>query len=187
MPWAAGTPAQPGQFWNNAPARGDGTVALVPALGLGDVLDSLGSVDVALLKTDMQGADFGAVASAGTRVRRIAWLLTELWVDNVRTYAGFNNDLCRDWLPHMAAHGFSLVGLDCGGALADLPSWRRARRRVDGRRRGVLCCQPRRAPQPDGGPARGTRSGPATAPPATHRPCHRAFAAWQTSGGLAWA
>ena len=143
-----GTPAQPGQFWNNAPARGDGTVALVPALGLGDVLDSLGSVDVALLKTDMQGADFGAVASAGTRVRRIAWLLTELWVDNVRTYAGFDNDLCRDWLPHMAAQGFSLVGLDCGGALADLPSCGGAPAdawTAD----GAACCAANRAEHPN--------------------------------------
>ena len=143
-----GTPARRGQSWNNAPARGDGTVALVPALGLGDVLDSLGSVDVALIKTDMQGADFGAVTSAGARVRRVAWLLTELWVDNVRTYAGFDNDLCRDWLPHMAAHGFSLVGLDCGGSPADLPSCGGAPAdawTAD----GAACCAANRAEHPN--------------------------------------
>ena len=75
-------------------------------------------------------------------------MLTELWVDNVRTYAGFNNDLCRDWLPHMAAHGFSLVGLDCGGALADLPSCGGAPAdawTAD----GAACCAANRAEHPN--------------------------------------
>lgn len=126
-----GTPAAAGQFWNNNPDRGDGESAIVATLALGTILQDLkhAGVEVALLKTDMQGADFGAVKSAGASVRQVAWLITEMWVDNLQTYNGLENDFCRNWWPHMIKLGFELRGLECSkfpscGGL-DLAEWSR--------------------------------------------------------------
>ena len=103
--------------WNDDASRGDGSAHVVPLLPLAQVLGSLPhGVELSLIKTDMQGADFGALRSVGrAALRRAQWLWTEMWVDNVRTYAGADNDFCRDYLPLMRAWGFKLVQLKCEG------------------------------------------------------------------------
>lgn len=100
-------------FWNNNKTRGDGVASIVPVLSFRTVLDAIPyDVGTPYLKTDMQGADFEAIASVPHAVlRRIPHLLTEVWVANTRSYAGFENDLCRDWMPHMDAAGYRLVYL----------------------------------------------------------------------------
>ena len=89
--------------------RGDGSQVVVPVLSLQNTLASIRE-DVFFLKTDMQGADFGAVSALDRfHLRRLAFLATEVWAEGARTYSGVRNDLCRDWAPFMARAGFVLV------------------------------------------------------------------------------
>ena len=95
--------------WNANATRGDGSQVVVPVLSLQNTLASIRE-DVFFLKTDMQGADFGAVSALDRfHLRRLAFLATEVWAEGARTYSGVRNDLCRDWAPFMARAGFVLV------------------------------------------------------------------------------
>ena len=104
-------------FWNDNKTRGDGRQVVVPVLSLKTVLSSLPlRVEVPYLKTDMQGADFAAIESllghdlkGINMLRRIPYILTEVWLQNEQSYLGFHNDLCRNWLPLMDAAGYKLV------------------------------------------------------------------------------
>lgn len=71
------------------------------------------TVDIAFLKSDIQGDDFEAIQSIGNDLLRIKWLSTEVWHHNLQSYKGVHNDFCRDWLPHLTALGFSVraIGL----------------------------------------------------------------------------
>ena len=88
----------------------DGTEMLVPVLTLDVIMASIPSfVNIAFLKTDMQGADFEAVKATGKNIRRIGWVVTEVWHRNCTTYENFRNDFCRDWLPHMTSMGYHIA------------------------------------------------------------------------------
>ena len=106
-------PAAADSFWNTNASRGDGRLIVVPVLSLRTVLESFATVDIPYLKTDMQGADFAAIHSVvetdPAMLRRIPYLLTEVWLHNEQSYLGFDNDLCRNWLPLMDDVGYTLV------------------------------------------------------------------------------
>jgi hypothetical protein len=88
---------------------------LVPMVAMTSVLGALPPPPLELwfLKTDMQGYDFKALGSAGPRLRRASFLVTEVWVfsRDGGSYAGVRNDYCRDWLPYMLGLGFIPTGL----------------------------------------------------------------------------
>lgn len=112
-------------FWNVNKSRGDGDQVVVPVLSLRTILDSLAHIQIPYLKTDMQGADFAAVQAAVDSIRKIPYMLTEVWLQNEQSYHGFDNDLCRHWLPLMDRAGYRLVYLSLieSDALRDrLPS-----------------------------------------------------------------
>jgi len=97
--------------WNNNSNR-DGTLKFVPVLSLRNVLDSIPTdINIDFLKTDMQGHDFAAILPSGDAMaqRKIPRLMTEVYVDDVSTYQGVTNDLCRDWIPFMESIGYELV------------------------------------------------------------------------------
>jgi len=102
-------------YWNVNKTRGDGQRSLVPCISLFLVLDELrtSKLEVSLIKTDIQGADFEAIQSAGESIRSVGWLVTEVWVDNVRTYQHFENDLCRNWVPWMTKMAYKLEAMIC--------------------------------------------------------------------------
>lgn len=88
-----------------------GTIAAA-VVTLSEVLDSIPvNVTVALLKTDMQGKDYAALASAGTALRRAPYLKTEVYLGGRSAYAGVRNDLCADFLPHLHGLGYRLTAL----------------------------------------------------------------------------
>jgi hypothetical protein len=88
----------------------DGSSVLVPVVSMRSVLDSIPAhVATPFAKTDMQGADFEAIASVGRDIRRIGWLHTEVWHHGCKSYEQFENDFCRDWLPHMTRMGYRLL------------------------------------------------------------------------------
>jgi FkbM family methyltransferase len=99
-----------GQSWNENKSRGDGTLRLVPVITLTSVIHAIPeSVEIALIKTDMQGFDFTAIKEAGEALKkRVTHLKTEVWFDDVYTYDA-KNDLCRDWMPLMAKLGYTLM------------------------------------------------------------------------------
>ena len=67
--------------WNANATRGDGSQVVVPVLSLQNTLASIRE-DVFFLKTDMQGADFGAVSALDRfHLRRLAFLATEVWAE----------------------------------------------------------------------------------------------------------
>jgi hypothetical protein len=85
---------------------------IVPVVSMSMVLNSI-PVELLIwyLKTDMQGHDFTAVASAGPALARVPYVMTEVWLERVFSYEGVSNDFCRDWLPHMLALGYEPVSL----------------------------------------------------------------------------
>jgi hypothetical protein len=108
--------------WNNDPER-DGALKFVPILSLRNVLDSIPSdVKIDFLKTDMQGHDFAAISASGDALaqRQVPRVWTEVWYDDVSSYQGVHNDLCRDWIPFMESIGYELVGLDNALGTIDL-------------------------------------------------------------------
>jgi FkbM family methyltransferase len=85
---------------------------LAPVLSLQSVLDAIPpSIDIPFLKSDIQGADFEVIASVGSDLLRVRWLLTEVWHSNLQLYKGVRNDFCGQWLPHMTRLGYSVRGL----------------------------------------------------------------------------
>ena len=74
---------------------------LVPVLRMRDVLHSIPSdLLIWFLKTDMQGHDFKAVASAGQQLAaRVPYIMSEVYLENMHSYSGTRNDYCTDWLP----------------------------------------------------------------------------------------
>ena len=84
---------------------------------------------MSLIKTDIQGADFETIQSAGEGIRAVGWLVTEVAVDNVRSYQNVENDLCRDWVPHMTKMRYKLELIVCHtqmascGSVDDGTSW----------------------------------------------------------------
>jgi hypothetical protein len=62
----------------------------------------------------MQGHDFSALRASGDAMakRKISRVMTEVWYDDISTYRGVQNDLCRDWLPFMTSIGYELVRVD---------------------------------------------------------------------------
>lgn len=102
------------QYWNNNSNR-DGAQKFVPTLSFLNVLDSIPvNIKILFLMTDMQGHDFSALKASGDAMarRRIPRVVTEVWFDDISTYQGTYNDLCRDWLPFMTTIGYELVFLD---------------------------------------------------------------------------
>ena len=59
----------------------------------------------------MQGYDFAALKASGDALarRHVLRLVTEVWRDDISTYQGTENDLCRDWLPFMTSIGYELA------------------------------------------------------------------------------
>lgn len=91
-----------------------GKLSVVPLVSMHDVLSSIPpSVNIQYLQTDMQGHDFDAISSVGFHLakRGIAYIKTEIWVDDTVSYEGVQNDLCRDWLPYMTKIGYVLDSL----------------------------------------------------------------------------
>jgi FkbM family methyltransferase len=91
--------------------------AFVPVLTLKMLLDAIPPhLRIVVLKTDMQGFDFTAVAAAGRTVLRAERVLAEVTCNDFT----FNprapsNDLQRDWLPYMEELGFVNVLNECAG------------------------------------------------------------------------
>jgi len=113
--------------WNSDPER-DGAIKFVPVLSLRNLLDSIPSdVKIDFLKTDMQGHDFAAISASGDALaqRQIPRVWTEAWYDDVSSYQGVHNDLCRDWIPFMESIGYELVGLDNALGTIDLSHYKR--------------------------------------------------------------
>ena len=114
---------QPGRWWAQPGAEhrtfGMPRFAFVPVLSLEMLLRAVPEeLDIALLKTDMQGHDHRAVAAAGrAAIRRVRRLVTEVYCGGFVEYGGARNALEREWLPHMARMGFALDA----GALAPCP------------------------------------------------------------------
>ena len=87
----------------------------VPVLSLSRIMDWAedgGRRSILYIKTDMQGFDFKAMASIGSRAARIPFLKTEVWAFNLLSYSTssvVHNDLCRDWIPHMQSLNFSVA------------------------------------------------------------------------------
>eukprot|EP00986_Skeletonema_menzelii_P001804 scaffold492_cov141-Skeletonema_menzelii.AAC.6 len=98
-------------YWNSEESRGDGRLAIVPVITLSSLLNSIPKrINVAFLMTDIQGYDFMAIKEArNTLKERVTHIMTEVWYDDVYTYSGVHNDLCRDWLPLMTELGYTLV------------------------------------------------------------------------------
>jgi hypothetical protein len=97
-----------GAYWNK-----NSKLKVVPLISFKNILDSLRNYKIDLILTDMQGHDFASVSSVGgylaeTGVKR---LITEVYKDNISSYKGANNDLCKDWLPHMTSIGYVFEGL----------------------------------------------------------------------------
>lgn len=94
-------------YWNSEESRGDGRLAIVPVITLSSLLNSIPKrINVAFLMTDIQGYDFMAIKEArNTLKERVTHIMTEVWYDDVYTYSGVHNDLCRDWLPLMTELG----------------------------------------------------------------------------------
>jgi len=98
--------------WNEKRvSTNNGKLSIVPLISMHDVIASISSsIDIKYIRTDMQGHDFSAISSVGSELaeRGIAYITTEVWLDDVITYQGTKNDLCRDWLPHMKNIGYEL-------------------------------------------------------------------------------
>ena len=87
--------------------RKDDPSVIVPVASMSSVLDSIPpSLEIWFLKTDMQGEDARALKSAGAALRRAHYIMSEVTLRGVTSYRGSQNDYCRDWLPHMLAHGY---------------------------------------------------------------------------------
>jgi len=105
---------EPGRWWalpgSEHRTHGMPRFAFVPVLTLEMLLAAVpAAIDIALLKTDMQGHDFRAVAAARrAALRRVRRLMTEVYCGDFREYVGAANALERDWLPHMRSMGFAL-------------------------------------------------------------------------------
>ncbi|KAI8108738.1 hypothetical protein M9435_005155 [Picochlorum sp. BPE23] len=98
------------QHWNNVPKR-DGLEKIVPILSFQDVLDSIPlDIEIAFIKTDMQGFDFKAVSSVGKALvsRGVKRLLTEVYLENTNTYEGVENDFCLHWIQYMTSVGYAI-------------------------------------------------------------------------------
>ena len=92
---SVGGAAAASSFWNTGADRGDGTVRMVPVVSLRSVLAAVPrGIPVALLKSDMQGADFAAIKSAGVALLRekVSMIATEVWMGGVRSYQHDGND-----------------------------------------------------------------------------------------------
>ena len=111
-------------YWNTDVERGDGQRSLVSSLSLSLVLTELqnSGLEVSLIKTDIQGADFETIRSAGEGIRAVGWLVTEVAIDNVRSYQNVENDLCRDWVPYMTKMRYKLELLVCHSQMASCGS-----------------------------------------------------------------
>ena len=84
----------------------------VPLLAMTDFLQSFPSeAKILFLKTDMQGMDYTALSSAGAALRRVDYLMTEVYFGGIQTYKGASNDFCRDMLPFMRSIGYQVIGL----------------------------------------------------------------------------
>jgi hypothetical protein len=98
------------QHWNNVPKR-DGVEKIVPILSFQDVLDSIPlDIEIAFIKTDMQGFDFKAVSSVGQALvsRGVKRLLTEVYLENTNTYEDVENDFCLHWIQYMSSVGYAI-------------------------------------------------------------------------------
>lgn len=93
-----------------------------PVVSLQSIIDMIPTaVDIAYLKTDMQGTDFQSVSSIGRDLLRVKWIATEVWHHNRQSYKDARNDFCRDWMPYMSDLGYSVraVGIDCDDVVRD--------------------------------------------------------------------
>ena len=93
---------------------------IVPVMPLQMLLQAIPlHVEILLLITDMQGYDFVAIQSAGTSLRRVPYLRTEVNLGNNNAYVNVTNDLDRHWQPHMKEMGYRMVKLKTNGGEGD--------------------------------------------------------------------
>ena len=107
---------EPGQsdFWN----EGYSEKKIVPVIPLSAAILSVPlDVSIELVLTDMQGGDFAAVSSAISAflLRKVKFVRTEVWFNNVATYQGVQNDFCQDWVPFMSSHGYRILSASRAG------------------------------------------------------------------------
>jgi FkbM family methyltransferase len=70
---------------------------IVPVLTLSNLLEAIPThVEIQLLKTDMQGHDYAALASAGAMLRRVNRIMSQCYAPGTATYAGVHNECDRD-------------------------------------------------------------------------------------------
>lgn len=85
---------------------------VVPVISLETLLSSVPSdVQVAYIRTDMQGHDFLTLSSIGSRLTRVPYVAAETWFSNQYTYKDVNNDFCGNLLPHMLGLGYDLAAV----------------------------------------------------------------------------
>jgi FkbM family methyltransferase len=91
------------------------SVQFVPVLTLKHLLDAIPSeIEVTFLKTDMQGSDYSALKSAGSSLRRVARIQSEVWCNGEQSYVGAENDYSMfETLMHRAH--FRAENTPCGG------------------------------------------------------------------------
>ena len=82
----------------------------VPVISMTSVMQSVpDELTIWFLKTDMQGHDFAALSSCGALLRRIDWIMAEVYTHSnlsEATYVSASNRYCEDFVPHMASIGF---------------------------------------------------------------------------------
>ncbi|CAJ1956972.1 unnamed protein product [Cylindrotheca closterium] len=88
---------------------------IVPLLSVKTIMQTLADRQIHFIKTDMQGFDFTAISSVPPELWKdkyqVPHFTTEVYLENVKTYFGANNDLCTEWLPFMKNAGYIFEGL----------------------------------------------------------------------------
>ena len=67
------------------------------------------AIELWYLKMDMQGFDFQGLVAAGPLLKRVHYIMTEVWWGKVQSYSGVNNDFCADQFPYMTRMGFEVL------------------------------------------------------------------------------
>jgi hypothetical protein len=111
-----------GDAFNEEKKKQQRSSIIVPVMSLKTLLKSIPpSIEILHLHTDMQGSDFAAVKSAGTAIKRVKSIQTEVHLANHTDYRmpdGASNHI-DSWTPYMQALGYSLDSLHVMGGEGD--------------------------------------------------------------------
>lgn len=86
---------------------------LVPTITLKHLLLAIPKrIHIEFLMTDMQGGDLTGMRSAGSSLRRVSQIFSEVHLNGINSYSGPSNQL-HDFLPFMLRSGFQLRSTGC--------------------------------------------------------------------------